>query len=133
MIVVDTNIIAYLFVRNDEFTPVAKEVYRKDRFWIAPSLWKYEFFNLLNLYRKRSLLNEGDMKAIYRQSLVTIETVDLVDLTFLYTVAMGSDLTGYDSQFVALASEQGLSLVTEDRKIQNEFPDLAISLQAFLD
>jgi predicted nucleic acid-binding protein len=133
VIVVDTNIIAYLFVRNDEFTPVAKEVYRKDRSWIAPSLWRYEFFNLLNLYRKRSLLDEENMKAIYFKALETVETVDLIDLTILYTVAIGSDLTGYDCQFVALASEKGLPLITEDRKIRSEFPDLAISLQEFLD
>ncbi len=132
MIVVDTNIISYLLVRNDEFTPSAKELFRKDRTWIAPSLWKFELFNLLNLYRKRSLLAEEDMKAIYFKALETVETVDLIDLSFLYKVAIASDLTGYDAQFVALASEINLPLLTEDKKIRNEFPTIAISLKDFL-
>ncbi len=132
MIVVDTNIIAYLFVRNDEFTPITKELYRKDRSWIAPSLWKFEFFNLLNLYRKRSLLAEEDMKDIYFKSLETVETVDLVDLSFLYNVASTSDLTGYDAQFVALANEKNLSLITEDKRIRNEFSNIAVSIKDFL-
>jgi predicted nucleic acid-binding protein len=132
VIVVDTNIIAYLFVTNEEFTPLADQVYGQDPDWIAPSLWNYEFFNLLNLYRKRSMLGEDEMKSLYFKALETIEAVDLVDLSFIYNVAVNSDLTGYDAFFVALASEKNLPLVTEDKKILNGFPTVAISMKGFL-
>jgi len=132
VIVVDTNIISYLLVRNDTYTADAKELFRKDSAWVSPALWKFEFFNLINLYRKRNLMSENAMRDIFFKSLETVETVDLVDLTFLYNVATASDLTGYDAQFVALASEMNLPLITEDKRILSEFGNTSISIKNFL-
>lgn len=53
MIVVDTNVIAYLMI-NGEFTDRAKKVFMKDPEWVAPVLWKYEFLNIL-----ATLVNTG--------------------------------------------------------------------------
>ena len=49
MIAVDTNVIAYLFLRG-EFAAQAEEWLRKDREWVAPALWRSEFRNLLAGY-----------------------------------------------------------------------------------
>ena len=46
MIVVDTNIIAYLHI-SGEFTPVAIQALEKDPHWIVPPLWQSEYRNVL--------------------------------------------------------------------------------------
>jgi len=38
-----------------------------------------------------------------------------------------SDCSGYDCEFVALAEDLGSSLVTVDKKILKEFPQIAVS------
>jgi predicted nucleic acid-binding protein len=43
-----------------------------------------------------------------------------------------SSCTAYDCEFVALAQELGVSWVTTDRQMQEQFPDTALSPDAFL-
>ncbi len=46
MIVVDTNILAYLFLPG-EFSESAGNLLLEDSEWAAPVLWKSEFRNIL--------------------------------------------------------------------------------------
>jgi predicted nucleic acid-binding protein len=39
MIVVDTNILAFLFIQGDHSASV-EGLYKKDSNWVAPTLWK---------------------------------------------------------------------------------------------
>ena len=43
-----------------------------------------------------------------------------------------SNCTAYDCEFVALAHAEGVQLVTTDRQILHEFPEVAISLEKFV-
>ena len=43
-----------------------------------------------------------------------------------------SKCLAYDCEFVALAHAEGVRLVTADRQIMQEFPEVAISLQKFV-
>ncbi len=49
MIVVDTNIITYLFLPTD-YTEQAEQLFRQARMWTAPVLWRSEFRNVLAHY-----------------------------------------------------------------------------------
>ena len=49
MIVVDTNVIAYLFLPG-EYTPLAERLLQKDPDWVAPVLWRSELRNVFALY-----------------------------------------------------------------------------------
>ena len=44
----------------------------------------------------------------------------------------GSNCTAYDCEFVALADAERAQLVTADRQILHEFPEVAISLEEFV-
>ena len=55
MIVVDTNVIAYLFINGDQ-TEKAKSLLLYDAEWIAPFLWRSEFRNILALYIRKNIL-----------------------------------------------------------------------------
>jgi predicted nucleic acid-binding protein len=43
-----------------------------------------------------------------------------------------SNSSAYDCEFVALAREQGVPLLTADRQILHDFPEVAISLEKFV-
>ena len=42
-----------------------------------------------------------------------------------------SDLSAYDCEFVALAKDLGIKLITADNKIVTQFPDHAIAIKTF--
>lgn len=52
MTVVDTNVIAYLFVSGEYFAQ-AERARRKDPHWVAPLLWRSEMRNVLALDIRR--------------------------------------------------------------------------------
>jgi len=43
-----------------------------------------------------------------------------------------SSCTAYDCEFVAVAREQGVRLISADRQVLREFPHLTVSLNDFL-
>ena len=55
MIVVDTNIIAYFYLKG-EHSRQAEDARRQDQLWAAPLLWRSEFRNVLAQYMRRDLL-----------------------------------------------------------------------------
>ena len=132
MIVVDTNVISYFLIPNERYNELAAELLEKDRYWIAPSLWKYEFLNVLSLYQRQALINKAECSILYRKSFELLETKNVNNIDHIFKVMENNRLSGYDSVFVALASETNLPLITEDRNILKEFPNLAFSMRAYL-
>ena len=61
MIVVDTNIIAYLFLEG-EFTSQAESLFHKETNWAAPVLWRSEFRNVLAHYLRKEICNYSGMR-----------------------------------------------------------------------
>jgi predicted nucleic acid-binding protein len=58
VIVVDTNLLVYLFVRGSR-TAEAESVLEKDAVWTAPWLWRSEFRNsLAGLVRRQDIFLE---------------------------------------------------------------------------
>ena len=132
MIVVDTNVISYLLLPNATYHGLATELFEKDRNWIAPALWRYELLNVLALYQRRSILDMSGCSTLYAKSLELIETKDVHSIDRVFRIVEGGKLSGYDSVFVALADETNLPLITEDKKIGKEFPDIAFSMKDYL-
>ena len=49
----------------------------------------------------------------------------------MLTLTFGSRCSAYDCEFVALARELGIPLVTADQMVLSEFPGTAVSMEAF--
>lgn len=49
------------------------------------------------------------------------------------SVAAKYGITGYDAQYVALALNLAVPLITEDRKLRQAVPGVAISMQEFIE
>ena len=126
MIVVDTNIIAYLLI-NGEFTSLAETVYQKDSDWIVPYLWRSELRNILALYLRKKLISIDEaINIISLGELLLLEKECEVKSDLVLKLAEMSDLSAYDCEFVALAQSLSIMLVTSDRKIIKAFPECAI-------
>ena len=61
MIVVDTDVIAYFWLKlASERSRTARRARRKDVDWIAPPLWRSEFRNVLRGYMQAGLLTYSE-------------------------------------------------------------------------
>lgn len=131
MIVVDTNIIAYLLIPNDHFTELAINVLEKDKNWLAPALWRYELLSVLTSYHRKELINSEALKSIYNKACEIVETREVLNIDLLLNCINNSKLSAYDCQYVAVARDNNLPLVTQDKKILREFPEVGISPDTF--
>lgn len=132
MIVVDTNIIAYLYLQG-EHTTQAEAVLQKDAEWVAPSLWKSEFRNVLAFYLRQRHLSLEDAHAIMQEAELLLQGREYdVSSPRVLDLAAASRCSAYDCEFVALAQDLDVSLVTADKKILTAFPETAVSIDVFI-
>lgn len=132
MIVVDTNIVVYFHVEGD-YTDVAGQIYQQDSQWCAPFLWRSEFRNTMLLYLRKELLTLDEVKEFARaaEQLLLGNEFHLPSTEVLY-LAQNSQCSAYDCEFVALAQQLGVSLITADKQVLRDFPETAVSPQQFL-
>lgn len=130
MIVVDTNIIVYFYL-SAVHGANAQQLLQQEQEWIAPPSWKSEFRNALVLYLRKELLPLEEAIAIQsRAELLMAKGERQVNSDAVLRLAHASKCAAYDCEFVALAEEMGVRLVTEDKLIRREFPHIALSLEA---
>ncbi len=60
------------------------------------------------------------------------ESEHIISDDLVLDVITSSTLTAYDAEFVALASALSVPLVTADKAVLKAFPDLAITMEAFV-
>ena len=131
MIVVDTNVIAYLHV-SGEYSAQAEQARRKDPNWVAPLLWRSEMRNVLALYLRRRLLTLSEVRRIMDEAQEMMEghEYEVASFRVFEEVARGT-CSAYDCEYVALARLLGVRFVTCDKKILSQFPDMATALKNF--
>jgi len=131
MIVVDTNQIAYLLIGGDQ-TEAVRQVFLRDPAWSAPLLWRSEFRSILARYIRRNeltLLQARQLQTMAEQLLAGRE--HLPDSEPILRLIRKSRCSAYDCEFVALAAEMQVPLITSDRQILREFPGIATASEAF--
>lgn len=131
MIVVDTNVIASLWVPNDMDEWVYM-VLKKDSDWMAPLLWRSEFRNVLSIYLRKNILElPVVLQATEEAEQLMVANEFEVNSTQVMSLVSDSSCSAYDCEFVALADDLNVQLVTFDKKIIREFPSIAISPKEF--
>lgn len=130
MIVVDTNVVAYLYLPG-ELTGRAEALLERDPDWTAPMLWRSELRNILAGFMRRRALGFDQARAIQAEaeSLLAGGEFD-VDSQGVLELVRESDCSAYDCEFVALAVHLDAKLVTMDAKVLEAFPKRAVSLRA---
>lgn len=132
MIVADTNIISYLLLPTS-YSGDADLLFQRDSEWAAPILWKSEFRNVLALYMRKEIITFD--KALQLQemaeSIIAAHEYETASPQVLDLVRE-STCSSYDCEFIALAKHLNTRLVTQDKKLLREFPEVAIGLKDYL-
>ena len=132
MIVVDTNVICYRWISSPN-NAAAETALAKDPHWIAPLLWRSEFRNIMALAIRKRTMTIDAAQDIMRKAEASFDGSEFaVSSDAVLELVTRSNCTAYDCEFVALAQAEGVRLVTADRQIMQEFPEVAISLQKFV-
>lgn len=132
MIVVDTNIVTYLLI-DGAHTAQAEKALQKDGSWAAPVLWKSEFRNVLSVYIRRQYLElDQAVKLMNEAEYLLNDNQYHVSSLEVLKLALVSGCSAYDCEFVALAKDLGIPLITLDKKILKAFPNFSIALDHFI-
>jgi predicted nucleic acid-binding protein len=132
VIVVDTNLIACLFIAG-EHSEEAEKVLAKDPEWSAPLLWRSELRSVLVKCVRRELLGIRDAFLIMAEaeSLMAGNEYAVASADVLESAA-STTCSAYDVEFIVLAREAGAPLVTVDKALLAAFPETAVAPSRFL-
>ncbi len=132
MIVVDTNIISYLFL-SGERSEQSEHLLSANAHWAAPLLWRSEFRSVLGQYLRKKLLDFRQCLEIVHQAEALMTSREYqVSSTQVMKLLSTSACSAYDCEFVALAKDLDRPLITEDKKILSIFPKIARSVEDYL-
>lgn len=122
MIVVDTNVIAYLFLPGG-FAARAERWVRADRDWAAPMLWRSELRNVLAGFLRRKQLTFEAAREIQREAeALLFGSEHEVDSQRVLELVRDTNCSAYDCEFVSVAMRLGVKLLTADNKVLLAFP-----------
>jgi len=131
VIVADNSVLVYFWLPSD-FTVLAEAAKAQDAVWAAPVLWRAEFRNVLAGYLRRKLLTEAEANAAYLNVQKDLGTHEFtVPTERIIKLVLASDCTAYDCEYVALAQDLDVPLVTTDKQILRAFPKTAVALEKF--
>jgi predicted nucleic acid-binding protein len=132
MIVADTNTIVYLYFSSEKSIQ-AEQLLILEPKWIAPNLWKSEFRNVLTLYLRKNILTFDETLMIAQQAEnLMLENEYEVSSAHILQLVNSSSCSAYDCEFVALAKLLNIPLITADKKIIQEFPNIARTIDGFI-
>jgi len=131
MIVVDTNLILHLTIAGER-TAQVEQVRSRDGVWAAPLLWRSEYRNVLSLYMRTGKMGLETALELAADAEARMEGREYsLDASAVLRLAADSSCTAYDCEFVALARQLGVKLVTTDKQVLAAFPETAVSLDSF--
>lgn len=130
MIVVDTHVLAYLFIYGLH-TPSAEALLVKEPQWMVLTLWRSEFRNILAGYVRRGDISFDVAYKILREaeSLLAGNEYEADSLHVLQLVRE-SGCTACDCEFKVVAMKLNVKLVTMDKALLKGFPKLAVRLNS---
>ena len=133
MIVVDTNIISYFYL-NSDYSELAEQTFKKDPIWSIPLLWKSEFRNVLTFYMRKKIITLSEATEIfaYAEDLLKENEYEINSMQVL-SLSHSNDCSAYDCEFVNLAQDLDVLLVTQDKKVLRNFPETALSMRQFVE
>jgi predicted nucleic acid-binding protein len=131
VIVVDTNVLVYLLVQG-EHTEQAERVFSTDPAWAAPLLWRSEFRNVLAVCMRQRLLSLDQVLQLVGNAEILMQGREYeVSSVRVLSLVAGIRCSAYDGEFVALAQDLRVPLVTSDARLLAEFPATTVAMDTF--
>lgn len=127
MVVVDTNILAYLLIEGD-CTADVQALFARDADWRSEGFVLIELSNILATYQRTGALTRDAAEGL----LAAAERVmaGLVNLPHARALKLAAEfgVSAYDARFLGAAQSLGAKLVTEDARLRAAAPALTQSL-----
>ena len=127
MVVVDTNVVAYLLIEGDR-TKQAQALFARDPDWRSDAFLLIEFSNVLATYLRSGGLSRAQAESLLAEAGSRVRTTVNVVHSRALRVAEQYAVSVYDARFLAAALSLGGKLVTEDAKLRAAAPALTQSL-----
>lgn len=132
MIVADVNLVAFLLLGGPE-QALAQRVLERDPVWAVPLLWRSEFRNVLATFMRQRDLSVSDAWRAHELAGQLLGGQEFaVSGERVLALIASSVCSAYDCEYVALAEDLAVPLVTADRQLLREFADRAISPKDFV-
>jgi predicted nucleic acid-binding protein len=131
VVLIDTNILAYLLLEGDR-TALAQELYERDSDWCSEAFLMVEFSNVLaTSIRSRAITREQGVKLLAgAEALVPVLTSVQHERVLEAAIQFGT--SAYDARFIALAMQMKIKLVTEDARLRSAVPAWTNSISEVL-
>jgi len=128
MIVVDSNVLAYLLIEGEK-TPLARALFERDPVWHSASFAPLELTNILATSIRATRLEDASANQALAKALALMEN-NLHELPHAPVLALANRLriSAYDAFYLGVSIELGVPLVTEDRRLREAAPDRCLSL-----
>jgi len=131
MIVVDSSVLVYFWLPSS-YGELAEAAKARDGAWAAPVLWRAEFRNVLAGYLRRKRLTEAEANTAYLNAQKDLGAQEFtVPAERIIKLVQVSSCSAYACEYVALAQDLEVPLVTTDQQILREFSECAVSLEEF--
>jgi predicted nucleic acid-binding protein len=130
MIVVDSNVLAYLYLPG-EYTAAAEDLLEREPDWASPILWRSEFRNILAGYIRRKDISFEQAVSLQSEVEGLLAGCEFeIESRTVFELVRDSDCSAYDCEFIALSMKLDTKLVTMDKKLLRAFPNRAVALSA---
>ena len=128
MVLVDTNVIAPLYVRSAR-TDAVEELFARDAVWRTEPLALIELSNMLITYERARYITAATARDCLSRAAAFLQPqLFRVSHQAALDAALRYGTTAYDARFLALAQQLGHRLVTEDARLRAAAPRLTQSL-----
>jgi predicted nucleic acid-binding protein len=131
MVVIDTNVLAYLLIEGDR-TADAQALHARDPDWRSEGFLLVEFSNIVATYLRAGSLDSGAAGRL----LASAEQIlsGSLNLPHSHALAIAAEfgVSAYDARFLGAARGLRAKLVTEDAKLRRAAPGLTRSLSQAL-
>jgi predicted nucleic acid-binding protein len=127
VVLVDTNVLAYLMLEGDR-TSAAQELFERDADWRSEAFIMVEFSNVLTTYVRTKVLSRDQGLKVLAGAEKLVPVLTSVQNARALEVATQFGLSAYDARFVALAIQMKVKLVTEDANLRAAVPSWTVSL-----
>jgi predicted nucleic acid-binding protein len=127
MIVVDTNVVAYLLIEGAH-TAGARALRLADPEWCSEPFLMVEFSNLLATQVRSKALNPGEATTLLATAAEQLSRWIDVPHAEALTTALRRGVSAYDARFLAAALRLNVPLVTEDARLRAAAGDMALSI-----
>jgi predicted nucleic acid-binding protein len=127
MVVVDTNILAYLLIEGDR-TSDAHALYRRDAEWKSEGFVLIEFSNILATYLRAGALTRVQGQALLAEAETRLRGLVTLPHARALRLAEQFAVSAYDARFLGAAQALGAKLVTEDARLRAAAPAVTMSL-----